>query len=135
MWILGVHHQYLDSGVDLVSCSLYYPSSKFVKNESDMPSETFLCFTKEGKIYNPSPLLTNFLHIFWESPIFCPHILKIHIFFPQKVFIEPKSTNQLWPETNNRNKYYRSRSMYDHTRNSKVSHRKFKNHCSFSTRS
>lgn len=40
---------------------------------------------------------------------------------------EPK-----WPEIN---KCYRNRSIYDHTRIQKVGHKKFTNHCSFSTKS
>ena len=70
-WIVGVRQQYLRSGVELVSCSFsndlifawyykYHPTSKCVKNEIDMPSETILVFTEVNVVIDPPPWLTNF---------------------------------------------------------------------------
>ena len=134
-WIVCVCCQYLHSFVELVSFTKYY--KHHVINETDMPSETLLCFRKKEKISNPSnygwqPFCTSF-----KSQ---PRIVLTTVFFhkrllwnsiPQTTVVADTAVPK-WPEII---KYFKSRSsIYDHTRLWKVSHKKFTNHCSFSTK-
>ena len=100
---------------------------------------SFALERKKEEIYNPS---NHDWLTFWTSfesrPQFCAQIQNLQ-FFPQEIFTEPDSTDHSYDWYRNFQmtrmiKYYKSRSIYDHTRLWKVSNKKLTNHCSFSTK-
>ena len=111
--------------------------SKCMKNETDMPSEIFPGFTEEEEIHRPSTktglLFAHLLRVVHNLSSYT----KITVFFHRTLLLN--LIPQLWLTLQCLNNQILSNTIktlvYSNTRIWKASHKKFTNHCSFSTKS